>query len=169
MRKLFFFAFTLLFLLFSGTAQVSIDLNHENNEMSEFELKKKYLETLLKNKSFIFIATDMFPRGEAGINLNYDCDVQLNDSMMVSYLPFIGRSYNLAPGQLNSGFDFTREIKNYEFKKKRKGYQVKVDVNNGPDYLKYNFHITESGYSTLTVASNQRQSISFYGIINAYK
>jgi hypothetical protein len=77
MRKLFFFAFTLLFPLFSGTAQVTIDSNQENKEMSEFELKKKYLETLLKNRSFVFNATDMFPRGEAGINLNYDCDVQL--------------------------------------------------------------------------------------------
>jgi hypothetical protein len=65
--------------------------------------------------------------------------------MMISYLPFMGKSYNLTPGQPHSGFDFTREIEDYEFKKKRKGYQVKVDVKNGPDYLKYTFYVTETG------------------------
>jgi hypothetical protein len=88
---------------------------------------------------------------------------------MISYLPFLGRSYSLNPGKPGSGFDFEQKIEEYEFKEKRKGYQVKVNVKNGSDHLKYTFYVAESGTSVLTVASLHRQSILYYGTIDSRK
>ncbi len=169
MNKAFFILPVLVAMLFAGCNSRTGNVIQNNPQAEQLERNKQLLELMLANRTFVFNATDMMPRGSDAVRLNYDCDVQLKDSIMISYLPFFGRSYNLSPGQPMSGFDFTQEIEDYEFKEKRNGYQVKVDVKNGPDYLKYTFHVTETGSSTLTVASNQRQSIAFYGTIDARK
>jgi hypothetical protein len=160
----------MLVLLFSFVwIQSSADSIQNKTENRESSDKKQILETMLQKRTFVFNATDMFPRGEERISLNYDCDVQLFDSTMISYLPFVGKSYSLNPGKPGSGFDFEQKIEDYEFKEKRKSYQVKVNVKNGSDHLKYTFYVKESGTSVLTVASLHRQSISFYGTIDSRK
>jgi hypothetical protein len=169
MKKIIFITFSLAFVFIACAAPGPSGTNQKNANSELSAEQQRMLELMIENRMFVFNATDMFPRGEAGMQLNYDCDVQLKDSTMISYLPFIGKSYNLTPNQPHSGFDFTREIEDYTFKRKRKGYEVKVDVKNGSDYLKYSFYITETGSSTLTVSSNQRQSISYYGTINTVK
>lgn len=169
MKKISFCSGVLVLLFTFVWMQDSAGKNQNKSENRESTVKKQILETMLQKRTFVFNATDMFPRGEERISLNYDFDVQLIDSTMISYLPFIGRSYSLNPGKPGSGFDFEQKIEDYEVKEKRKGYQVKVNVKNGSDKLKYTFYVTESGTSVLTVASLYRQSISYYGSIDSRK
>ncbi len=169
MKKILFLTFSFAFVFIACAAPGLSDKKRNTAKSQNTEDQQRIMEAMIENRTFVFNATDMFPRGEAGIKLNYDCDVQLIDSMMISYLPFMGKSYNLTPNQPQSGFDFTQEIEDYQFKKKKKGYEVKVDVKNGSDFLKYTFYVTETGSSTLNVSSNQRQSISYYGSIDSVK
>lgn len=120
---------------------------------------------LLTDTAFIFNATDMAVRGAGNMNLSYKCDVQVKNEIVISYLPFIGKAYYVSTDIENSGFDFTRPIQNYHFNKTKSGYDAVLKVRNGNDLLTYNFYITKTGYTTLTVGSTRRQSISFYGTI----
>ncbi len=155
--------------LFSGFAQDTATEKKVETPANKKDFEKAIIETMLENKDFVFNATDMMPRGGGNVNLGYDYDVQIKNDMMISYLPFIGISYNPVYGSHNSGFDFTQPITSYEVKEKRKGYRVEVEVKNNSDNLKYTFHITDTGSSTLTVASSKRQSIAFYGTIDPIK
>jgi hypothetical protein len=123
---------------------------------------------LLTDTSFMFNATDMIVRGEGNVNLGYNCDVQVKNEIVKSYLPFIGKAYYVSNDldSKNSGFDFTLPIQHYQFKKSKSGYVAVLKVKNGTDLLNYNFYITKTGLATLTVASSRRQSISYYGSIS---
>jgi len=121
---------------------------------------------LLTDTAFMFNATDMAVRGAGNMNLSYKCDVQVKNEIVISYLPFIGKAYYVSTDIENSGFDFTRPIQNYHFNKTKSGYDAVIKVRNGNDLLTYNFYITKTGCTTLTVGSTRRQSISFYGSIS---
>jgi hypothetical protein len=52
-------------------------------------------------------------------------------------------------------------------KEKRKGYRVDVKVKKGMDNILFSFSISETGSTTLTVNSTNRQVITYYGDIVA--
>ncbi len=157
------------FPLYTGFAQVNNEQAIAKPKVEKKNIAKELVEYMLINQDFVFNATDMLPSAGGNVNLGYDYDVQVKDGIMTSYLPFIGISYQTPYGAHSSGFDFKLPIKNYEFTKKRKGYRVEVEVKDGADNLKYTFHVTTTGGSTLSVASSKRQSIAYYGTIDPVK
>jgi hypothetical protein len=137
----------------------------KNTKSTEKALKKAALQDMVENRTFIFQASDMYPRGAGGVRLGYDCDVQISNDVITSYLPFIGKAYVRNYGN-TTGFDFTEQVKSYSFNLKKKGIEVNVETETDNGLLNFNFFITETGASTLTVSGIQRQSISYYGIIS---
>jgi hypothetical protein len=140
----------------------------KHTRSDEKALKKATLQEMIENRTFIFQASDMYPRGAGGVRLGYDCDVQISNDVITSYLPFIGKAYVKNYGN-TTGFDFTEPVKSYSFKQKKKGIEVNVETETDNGLLNYNFFITETGASTLTVSGIQRQSISYYGLVPTVK
>jgi hypothetical protein len=60
---------------------------------------------------------------------------------------------------------FKQPFETCDMEKTKKGYLVKVKVKNGNDRLDFSFHISETGTTTLSVSSVNRQAISYYGDI----
>lgn len=143
--------------------------NGKEKSVDKEEIKKEEVRRMIQNRNFVFNATEMLPRGLGVINLGYDFDVQVKDGILVSFLPFMGKTYYTNIGGNNSGFDFTEEIESLKIRTKKKGYKVDIDVNNEADQLNFTFHIMHSGFATLTLASSKRQSISYLGTIDRVK
>jgi hypothetical protein len=163
-RKWVFIFIPVMALCITGISHEKASQTDKNTNSTEKALKKAALQEMIENKNFIFQASDMYPRGAGGVRLGYDCDVQISDDVIVSYLPFIGKAYAKNYGN-TTGFDFTEQVKSYSFKQKKKGIEVNVETETDNGLLNFNFFVTESGASTLTVSGMQRQSISYYGMV----
>ena len=159
-----FIMISLMTFCFTGLWGKNILQTDKHTKGDEKALRKATLQEMIENKTFIFQASDMYPRGAGGVRLGYDCDVQISNGVITSYLPFIGKAYVRNYGN-TTGFDFTAPVKSYSFKHKKKVIEVNVETETENGLLNYNFFITETGASTLTVSGIQRQSISYYGMV----
>ena len=169
MNKLTIISLLILSLFMTAKSQDSENLTRKEKKRLEEKLRMEKIQQLLDSKNFVFNVETIFPRGGGSINMGYDFDVQVKDELVTSYLPFIGTSYTSNLGGQKSGFDFTEPMENFSIKKKRKGFKVEFEVDNRSDHINFTLHVTTTGFATLSVASTQRQSISYYGTINEVK
>lgn len=164
--------FLVVFIAFSANAEGTNNVKQtkqKTKEKSKEELILEKIGKMLDDTFFVFNATDMMVRGGGNMTLSYDCDVQVIKKTVISYLPFIGRAYYTSPDIQNSGLDFTLPMSDYYYKERKSGYKAGFKVHNGSDLMNFTFYISKTGYTTLTVGSTRRQSISFYGTFNERK
>lgn len=145
---------------------------------------------IVNDKNFIFVATSATPLNTmdvtnvlnkmAGpptggtINLstgNYD--LRITPDSLISYLPFYGRAFNVTSYGGNndeSGYKFTSTKFSYETKKgRKKGWNIAIQTKDVRDNVRMNLSISEGGYATLSVVSNNKQSITFNGYLKEAK
>lgn len=145
----------------------------ETNKKSRKELKaekltqqKETVKELIESKSFVFDARTAFSATAGNMNISYPYNVKLNQDSIYSYLPYYGRAYNVEYGSNESPMVFDLPIIEMEIiKHKKKGYLIDVKVKKGMDNINFNFSITETGSTTLTVNSTNRQVITYFGEI----
>jgi hypothetical protein len=140
---------------------------------------------LIEGKNFIFNATSAQPMNSMEINAilsrmpgsmgaglvqlrgdTYQLTVA-NDSVE-AYLPYYGRSY-MAPRNPNEGgIKFNTKEFSYKADKKKKGnYIVTIKpVDSKSDVMSMMLNVTEKGYASLSVVSNNRQTITYNGFIS---
>lgn len=167
--KNIFVSLILLLAVTSISFAQEIDKNRRETRSERKSNKKKEVKNLLEDKTFVFKPTHAIPMGGGNIYLNHSYDAEVNGDTLISYLPFFGVAYHAEYGGRQSALDFTQPVKNLDLKTTNKGYQVSVDVKNKMDHLTYTFFVSEQGYATLNVNSTNRQSISFYGTIEAVR
>lgn len=140
---------------------------------------------LVESKSFIFNATSAQPMNSSEINavlsripgsigagvVSLRGDVyQLtvaNDSVG-AYLPYYGRSYMAPRNPTEGGIKFNTKEFSYKADKKKKGNYIVIikPVDTKSDVLSMTLNISEKGYASLSVISNNRQSINYNGFIS---
>jgi hypothetical protein len=141
--------------------------NRRESRSERKENKKEKIKSLLEDNTFVFKPTHAIPMSGGSIYLNHSYDTKIKGDTLTSYLPFFGVAYHAEYGARRSALDFTQPVENMEIKTTRKGYQVSLNVRNKMDHLTYTFFVSEQGHATLNVNSTNRQSISFYGTIDA--
>jgi hypothetical protein len=93
----------------------------------------------------------------------YDMKV-LQDSIN-AYLPYFGRAYSASYGS-EGGIKFTSKKFDYRLKEKQKGgWELTIKPADTHDVSELTYSVAVNGYATLQVVSNNRQAISFYGVI----
>ncbi|WP_158797311.1 DUF4251 domain-containing protein [Pedobacter sp. L105] len=100
-------------------------------------------------------------------NLNYDLTV--TPDSLVSYLPYYGRSYAPRIGGLPDDTGIKFKSKKFVYKsvpRKKGGWNISMIPKDTKDSYSMNLLITDTGYATLTVNSNNQQSISFDGYLS---
>ena len=127
------------------------------------------LRQMIDSSNFIFIARSAQAQGGASRILTTDeYDLKLNRNKIVSFLPYYGRAYTLAPGE-DGGIKFTSTDFKYSPKKNKKGWRIVILPKDAKDITQLSLDISTSGYATLQVISNNRQNISYYGVIEKGK
>jgi hypothetical protein len=162
MKRFVIFGF-LLCLTLAGAAQDNPKNRKEirkEKELRQIELIKKILDT----KTFVFTATHALPQGGSSIYLSSSYDLKIRNDSAIAFLPYYGVAYTTSYGG-DGGFDFGESIKNYESKPSKKGTDIRFEVNTKKDQYRFFLSVSELGYATLMVGSNNRQQIQFYGTI----
>jgi hypothetical protein len=132
---------------------------------------------LVENKSFILNSSEInavlsrIPGsiGAGIVSLRGDVyQLTVANDSVGAYLPYYGRSY-MAPRNPNEGgIKFNTKDFSYKADKKKKGnYIVTIKpVDNKSDVMSMTLNISEKGYASLSVISNNRQTITYNGFIS---
>jgi len=133
------------------------------------ELDKATVKKLIDSKTYIFHAQSATPLGGSTRQLTSDYNLNLIGDSLVSYLPYFGRAYT-APMPNETGLDFISSDFTYKVKERKKGgWDVTIEPKDQRNVRSMLLSISESGYTSLSVTSNSRQPISFYGYISERK
>ncbi|MGY4383670.1 hypothetical protein ACVWYN_000689 [Pedobacter sp. UYP24] len=140
---------------------------------------------LVEGKNFIFNATSALPMNSADISAILsrmpgamaggviqlsDSRYQLtvNDEGVDASLPYYGRSYNAPKTANEGGIKFNTKEYSYKADKNKKGnYIVTIKPEDTKDdVMSMTLNINSNGYASLSVVSNNRQTISYNGYIS---
>jgi hypothetical protein len=87
-----------------------------------------------------------------------------------AYLPYYGRAYTATMNPDDSGIKFKSKKFSYKADKKKKGaWVISMNFKDTKDTQSMTLNVSENGYATLNVNSNNRQPISFNGYLSEPK
>ena len=128
---------------------------------------EKETKNLIESRQYRFVARTALPMSGRSINLTSEYDLTVDSLQIKSYLPFFGVAYYAEYGQTDGGIKFDSKADEYSavFSEKKKSYRISMKVKGKRDVYQISLDAGLSGYATLNIISNDRQSISFYGTI----
>ena len=134
------------------------------------ETNETTLKNLLSHKTFVFKAQSAWPLQGTVVQLTPGYDMRVWSDSINTYLPYFGRSYQASYGSTNGGINFTTTKFEYKLKEKSKGgWELTIRPSDAKDINQLIYSVSKNGYATLQVTSNNRQAISFYGVIEKLK
>ncbi|NTS40557.1 DUF4251 domain-containing protein [Flavisolibacter sp. BT320] len=123
------------------------------------------LKSILQNKSFTFRAQSAWPLQGTVVQLTAGYDMKILQDSINTYLPYFGRAYT-SNYTTENGIKFISKKFDYKLKEKHKGgWDLTIRPTDTRDITELTYSISGNGYATLQVISNNRQAISFYGVI----
>ncbi|HEX2609308.1 MAG TPA: DUF4251 domain-containing protein, partial [Flavisolibacter sp.] len=131
---------------------------------------KNSIRQLLESRDFVFKAQSVSPLRGGIRQLTSDYDLRIAGDSMIAYLPYFGRAYAgviLTPGDGPLTFNSTQYT--YAITERKKGWDVSITPKDAKDVRQLFLSVTQSGYASLNVTSNNRDNISFNGYITAIK
>lgn len=133
------------------------------------EQKAATVKTLIDSGNYLFEAQSATTMWGRHINLTSNYNLQLKGNEAESWLPYFGRAYRADYGDTEGGIKFKEPVRELEvtFNERRKIYEIQFDVKSPKDLYSVTLSVGLSGYGTLTVNSNNRQPITFYGSVEA--
>ncbi|MES2828701.1 MAG: DUF4251 domain-containing protein [Bacteroidota bacterium] len=140
---------------------------------------------LIEGKNFVFNATSANPMNSSEINAIFSrmpgavgggavqlagsrYQLTVDNESVDAYLPYFGRSYNAPKNPNETGIKFNSKEFSYKADKNKKGNYVitiKPEDTKG-DVMSMTLNVSKNGYASLSVISNNRQTISYNGYIS---
>lgn len=156
MKKLF------LFMIAAAVAVVTVSACGAAMTAADKAALEKSIQDNLANKDYTILIQLMIPSvGPTRAVSNYS--IKVSGDTLVSYLPFIGRAYNLPYGG-GKGLDFTAKINEYhDIVNAGGGHDIIINVANDEDVYFYTLNVSASGSAFLAVSSRNRERISYTG------
>lgn len=147
----------------SAGAQQTEKKTKKELRAEQLAIQKEATKALVESKTFRFDVRTVNPLRGRTVHVTSDYGVRIENDSIFSYLPFYGRAYSVNYGSSESPMIFDQAIESFIADENKHGYSLQVQVRNQNDVLDFSFQITESGSTTLTVNSVNRQSISYFG------
>lgn len=165
------YIFTAILLLTTLSEGYSQEISKKEIKDSKSQIRQQQIEMILNSGIFIFRAGSAIPMGGRLINMTTNPGyVIFNKDNMDGDLPFFGSATTAIGFSGDLAIRFKDKPKSFKTDKRKKSYEVESTVsgNNGT-YTLYLSIPFGDGPSTLTVSSNDRSSISYYGQIYELK
>ena len=154
LAKIFLFAFFAVLFMSKASAQD----------------KKSSIKNMVEAGEFVFHAQTALPTSGPSRQLTSEYDLRVSKNSVISYLPFFGRAYSLPYGSTEGGFNFTSTKFDYLAKNRKKGgWEISIKPGDIADLREFLLTLSENGYGTLQVFTNNRQPISFTGYVTTVK
>ncbi|MBD0725734.1 hypothetical protein B6A10_11130 [Flavobacterium sp. L1I52] len=133
--------------------------------------KEKEIEKLIDAREFEFVAQNLssqiFNFVDLTTNPNF---IKFKPDFVKSEMPYFGRGFSgLAYAGSDTGLKFEGKPERFTVKKNRKGYQVDVVVKGQQDFFNLGLSVGFDGSATLSVTSNNRSPINYFGAISTIK
>ena len=129
------------------------------------DLDKAQVKSFVDSKEFTFKARTVIPMTGGSRQLTSDYDVKFLGDSIVSYLPYFGRAYSAGYGE-GGGIEFTSTKFDYKAKARKKGgWDIIIKPKDVRDVEEMDLTLSDDGSASLRVSSNNRQPISFYGVV----
>lgn len=134
--------------------------------------KKQDIKNLIDNHNFIFMAQMALPMGWNTVQLNYNYSLTISKDSVDSYLPYYGRAY-VAPTNptdpTQTGIQFKSKKFDYNNGNKKSGWEITIVPHDVKETRQMILTVSDLGYASLNVISNNRQPISFNGYVTENK
>ncbi len=133
--------------------------------------KQKEIEKLIDAKEFQFIARNLnsqtFRMVDLSIIPNF---IKFKPDFIKSEMPFFGRGFSgLGYGSSDTGLKFEGKPEKFTVEKSKKGYVIEVKVKGQQDFFDLTLLVSFEGNTTLSIISNNRSPINYFGAIAALK
>ena len=126
--------------------------------------KQQLANEAVEAQDFTFEATMVQPSRGISRSLTAGYDLTVSKDTVTAYLPFFGRAYSAPISATDGGIKFTSTSFTYKATPaKRGGYSIRIATNDTKERYELYLSISASGYGTLTVSSNSKETISFSG------
>ncbi len=156
----------LMFLLFVVTMGFAQEKTRKQlKEESKIE-KVKQIAILVASQKFVFVAQRAFPQGFRTIDLTTNPNfIEFTPDFIKSEMPFFGRGYSGIGYGGDIGMKFEGKPIEFSIVKAKKTFELNAIVRGESDVYRIMLSISYEGSATLTINSNNRSSISYYGEI----
>lgn len=133
--------------------------------------KQREVEKMIDAKEFQFVAQNSNSQTFRFVDLTTNPNfIKFKPDFIKSEMPFFGRGYSgLAYGGSDTGLKFEGVPEKFTVKKGKKGYQIDVSVKGQQDFFNMTLSVSFEGSATLSVISNNRSPISYFGEIMPIK
>jgi len=150
-----------LFALVSSTITFAQDSKEEEKQKDA-----QQIENMIQSKNYVFIARSALPMRGRNINLTSIYDLKVSGDTVISDLPYFGRAYSAPINPAEGGIHFTSNDFTYNLTERKKGgWDITILPKDTRDVRQMFLTVSESGYASLQLTSNNRQAISFNGYI----
>jgi hypothetical protein len=153
-------AFTFISFALAGTT-TAIAQNSGNKKQT----KETIIKNLIESKNYVFTAKSVHPQSSSIRYLTSEYDMRVIGDSIVTYLPYFGRAYSAPINLSQGGIQFTSTDFNYKVESKRKEWDIVIKPKEPLDVRELILRVYKNGSASLMVTSNNRQAISFNGVI----
>jgi hypothetical protein len=153
---------TMIFLIAGIT--IGKETQREKRKARE-KAKMEEILQLFVNRNLQFLAQSAHPMGGGVIHLTSEYTLDIQNGEVISFLPYFGVAYTADYGSNDGGIKFDEQELTSEWKSSKKGYDIQMEVKAPRDRYVLHLYISPAGYATLQVSCNNRQPISFSGIV----
>ena len=124
------------------------------------------VDSMINGRELTFIARSANPVGWSTIQLTSEYDLKMNGDSVEVYLPFYGRAYQADYNSTEGGIKLEALAEDYQVIHKKGQYNIRFNAKAKNDLYRFHLTVSPTGYASLSVISNNRQSINFNGILN---
>ena len=129
--------------------------------------KMEEILQLFVNRNLQFLAQSAHPMGGGVIHLTSEYTLTIQTEEVIAFLPYFGVAYTADYGNNEGGIKFDEKVLSQQWKSSKKGYDIQFEVKAPRDRYVLHLFFSTAGYATLHVTCNNRQPISFSGIVQA--
>lgn len=123
------------------------------------------VRTALTERNYKISIDHMYPMKGGSKSVSFGYTVEVRNDSLFSYLPYIGRAYQIPYGG-GKGLNFSERIGSYQETQRKNGLQhIEIGVKNDEDTYLYTIEVWDNGKSQIDVQARQRERISYSGDI----
>lgn len=153
-----------LLLTFSFTANVAVA------QQNEKAAKKEAVKKMIDAQDYVFQAQSALPLAGETRFLSSNYDLKITKNGVDSYLPYFGRVYSAPLNSSEGGIKFKSADFQYTAAVKKKGgWDIRIKPKDAKDVQELILYVSENGFATLQVISEQKQAITFSGYVEENK
>lgn len=155
-----------LMLLLSAFPQQAQRKNRKEIRAAKEAVLTIKIDSLIDAHDYTFVARSANPMGWTTIHLTSRYDLSLKNDSVYVHLPYYGRAYRASFHWNEGGIQLNEPVEEYNVELKKGIYHISFIAANQNDRYRFRLSVSRSGYASLTVNSNNRQAISFNGILD---